>query len=429
VAGKYVFISHSSHDAPAAQRILKALEARGLSCWISSRDVRPGDNFASAIVEAIENAYAMVLVFSSHANQRAEEIKKEIVLAGQNNLVVLPARIENLLPSDRAFRYEMATRQWVDLFDNWDAGIDRMATTLTQLAPAAGNAAPGVKPAAETPPRPSEPTSYNIRVPRRVLSRPVVALGVVGLLAAAGLGGWQLWEAYERGQRRDQAERARQLTADGLKLLQTGQYQKCLEELDKAIALEPAIGDAWKWRGGCHFQLGQFQNAARDYSQTVKLDPEDFEVWRTLGVWVYPRLSDTYGARRALDAAVKLRPTSPQALFDRANARYNTADNDGAIVDLNEALRIDPRFAEAWRLRGWVYAISNFDRAWPDFEQAIRLEPRNPRNYQLRADLRQRAGDVAGAQADRAQAQALGSTPTAPAQAVPAQAAPPQTKR
>jgi tetratricopeptide (TPR) repeat protein len=109
-------------------------------------------------------------------------------------------------------------------------------------------------------------------------------------------------------------------------------------------------------------------------------------------------------------------------LWDRANARYNTGDNDGAISDLNEAIRLDPRYAEAYRARGWIYANTSYDRAWPEFEQAIRLEPRNPRNYQMRGELRQRAGDFAGAQADRNQAQALGGAPTA---TPPAQPAPP----
>jgi tetratricopeptide (TPR) repeat protein len=130
-------------------------------------------------------------------------------------------------------------------------------------------------------------------------------------------------------------------------------------------------------------------------------------------------------ARSALDQAVKLRPTTPTVLYDRANARNNTGDIDGAIADLNEAIRLDPRYAEAYRARGWIYAHTSYDRAWPEFDQAIRLEPRNPRNYQMRGELRQRAGDLAGAQADRAQAQALGGTPTT----TPAPTAPPPTTR
>ncbi len=58
--GGVVFISHSSEDRKPA------LEARNIRCWISSRDIGPGENFQEAIVGAIAAAAAaaMVLVFT-----------------------------------------------------------------------------------------------------------------------------------------------------------------------------------------------------------------------------------------------------------------------------------------------------------------------------------------------------------------------------
>lgn len=420
MAGRHVFISYSSTDSAAAQRILRALEARGIACWISSRDVPPGSSFAAAIVEAIENAYAMILVFSANANQRAEEIKKEIVLAGQNNLVVVPARIENLLPSDRAFRYELATRQWVDLFDNWDNGIDRMSDTLLKLRPAgtvpggAGTATaspPPVAPPAGSPP-PQPGISFRIPLPRLRLPRGGAVLAIVGVLAFAGVaaGAWFGWQAWDHRQ----DEQAQELTRSGLRNLQTGQYQKAIDELTEAIRLDPSISDAWKWRGSSHALLGRYQEAARDYQQAVKLDPKDFEVWRVLGNRVYLTLGDQYAARRAMDRAIELRPKIPALYLERSYSRVYTGDQDGAMADLNEAIALDPRLAEAYRLRGSLYGVlRQYDRAWPEFEQAIQLDPNNPRSYQLRADVRQGMGDMAGAQSDRAKAMSLGGTPTA----------------
>ena len=84
-----VFLSHSSKDQKAARTICAALENRGLKCWIASRDVGPGENFQEAIVRAIRTAKVMVLVFTSHANN-SDEIKKELVLASQNRLAIIP---------------------------------------------------------------------------------------------------------------------------------------------------------------------------------------------------------------------------------------------------------------------------------------------------------------------------------------------------
>jgi hypothetical protein len=123
-----IFITCSSKDQKVSRTICAALENRGLTCWISSRDVKPGQNFQEQIVKAIRAAKIMVLVFTSNANN-SNEIKKELALASQNNLVVIPVRIEDVTPNE-AFAYEFATRQWIDLFDDWENSIARLVELI-----------------------------------------------------------------------------------------------------------------------------------------------------------------------------------------------------------------------------------------------------------------------------------------------------------
>ena len=123
-----VFISHSSKDRKTALTICGALEHRGVRCWIASRDVRPGTNFEESVVQAIRLARVMVLVFTANANN-SDEMKKEIVLAGQHRLVVIPVRAEDVVPND-AFAYEFATRQWIDLFENWENAIEGLVSQI-----------------------------------------------------------------------------------------------------------------------------------------------------------------------------------------------------------------------------------------------------------------------------------------------------------
>jgi hypothetical protein len=127
-----VFISHSSQDHHAAIKVCDALERRGIGCWLASRDIGPGENFQESIVHAIRSTRAMVLVFTGHANN-SNEIKKEIALASQNGVVVIPLRLEDVLPSD-AFLYELSTRQWIDAFEDWDRAIGRLADQIRVIA-------------------------------------------------------------------------------------------------------------------------------------------------------------------------------------------------------------------------------------------------------------------------------------------------------
>jgi hypothetical protein len=118
--------------------LCQALEGRGFRCWISARDILPGENFQSAIVKAIRGAKIMLLVFTANSNN-SDEMNKELALASQSKLVVVPLRIEDVAPSD-AFAYEFATRQWIDFFADWELAIQQLAARIeaaTQVAAAA----------------------------------------------------------------------------------------------------------------------------------------------------------------------------------------------------------------------------------------------------------------------------------------------------
>jgi formylglycine-generating enzyme required for sulfatase activity len=200
-----IFISYSSKDQKSAEAICHAIENRGFPCWISSRDIGPGENFQSQIVRAIRGAKIMVLVFSSNANN-SEEIKKELVLAGQSSLVVIPVRVEDVTPDD-AFAYEFATRQWIDVFGDWEHAIGRVIRQIESVvgeAPAKPSAATEEKPEDKTPEeKPAAPSAPAV-APTPVPAAPIEAKrktpmgAIVGVAAAvililAGVVAWQMW--------------------------------------------------------------------------------------------------------------------------------------------------------------------------------------------------------------------------------------------
>jgi hypothetical protein len=115
----------------------------------------------------------MVLVFSGNANN-SDEIKKEVVLAGQSRLVVIPVRVEDVAPGE-AFAYEFATRQWIDLFEDWEGSIQRLVRQLSTV----GIAATGGQP-------------EQIKRPTRAKSRRGAAIlaAIIVLVTVAAAGWW-----------------------------------------------------------------------------------------------------------------------------------------------------------------------------------------------------------------------------------------------
>jgi TPR repeat protein len=107
-----VFISHSARDKPSADAVCARLESRGIRCWIAPRDIRPGMTWGTAIVEAIDHARVMLLVFSSHANG-SPQITREVERAVNKGLVVMPVRVEDVVPSGD-LEYFLGTPHWLD---------------------------------------------------------------------------------------------------------------------------------------------------------------------------------------------------------------------------------------------------------------------------------------------------------------------------
>jgi hypothetical protein len=123
-----VFISFASADKSRAAAACAALEGAGLLCWIAYRDVLAGQNYQGAIVHALESAKAMVLVFSARTNE-SDEVSKELSLASAFKIPVIPLRVEEALPKG-ALHYELATRQWIDGFDDWDRAIAELVAAV-----------------------------------------------------------------------------------------------------------------------------------------------------------------------------------------------------------------------------------------------------------------------------------------------------------
>ena len=131
-----VFISYATADRKEALSVCKAIERRGTQCWISTRDVAPGENYQEAIVRSLRNARAMVLVFSDAANN-SDEIKKELSLASRYHIPVM-ALSANALPRDIAkglqagfFRYLTKPIRVAEFMDTLDVAL-KFAKTNTR---------------------------------------------------------------------------------------------------------------------------------------------------------------------------------------------------------------------------------------------------------------------------------------------------------
>ncbi len=78
-------------------------------------------------------------------------------------------------------------------------------------------------------------------------------------------------------------------------------------------------------------------------------------------------------------------------------AKYQDLNNQGAISDFSEAIRLKPDEALPYMMRGMLVALSGDKQgAIADLSEAIRLKPKEAQFYTVRGLLRSQAGDKQG---------------------------------
>jgi len=110
---------------------------------------------------------------------------------------------------------------------------------------------------------------------------------------------------------------------------------------------------------------------------------------------------DFEGALIDYDAAISLNPQYAAAYSARGHAKLVKRDLNGAIADFDIATRLDPQNGFPFGERGIAeQAKGELDHALLDYDQAIKLRPTEAIGYYDRGNVEEAKGDLNGAIAD-----------------------------
>jgi hypothetical protein len=121
---KKAFVSYADEDEEIAIDLVQHLEASGCPCWISFRDVDPGDDYRRSITKAMDEVVFLVLIYSRHVNT-SFDIATELILARKRGRKRFVLRLDATEP-DGPVEYELATVQWIDCTSDRKAGFERV---------------------------------------------------------------------------------------------------------------------------------------------------------------------------------------------------------------------------------------------------------------------------------------------------------------
>lgn len=112
-AGIQLFASYSSGEWTRIEPIVKGLREVGLKIWAPSDDLKPGQDWVSAISVAIEKAEG-ILLFLTESVPQSKYVLRELELAVMRDLPVFAIRIGSFQVSD-TIKYYLSDQQLIDL--------------------------------------------------------------------------------------------------------------------------------------------------------------------------------------------------------------------------------------------------------------------------------------------------------------------------
>jgi adenylate cyclase len=113
-----VFISYSRRDSTHALDLAARLREQGLSIWMDQTGISGAEKWSAEIVDAIEESQAIILLISGESN-KSQNVAREIALASEQNKHILPVEIETV-ELQRELKYPLAGLQRLTIL-NFDA--------------------------------------------------------------------------------------------------------------------------------------------------------------------------------------------------------------------------------------------------------------------------------------------------------------------
>jgi tetratricopeptide (TPR) repeat protein len=144
-----------------------------------------------------------------------------------------------------------------------------------------------------------------------------------------------------------EGKEANKLARDGAEASKNQEFDKAVELLKKATALDHKYANelaaVYQQRAYAAATNQQFQDAVNDYGEAIKLKPDDARIYE-----------------------------------QRAAVEMKLNDNDKALADYSEAIKLKPNEVRYYSYRSYIYEVKgDINNSMADAEKVLKLDPKN----------------------------------------------------
>ena len=128
-----IFISYAKEDLKSAKRIYYDLKNLGISCWLDSECLLPGQNWDEVISKTIRDCDLFLALLSKHSLTKRGFVQKELKVAlkcidkfPSNEIFIIPVRIEDCWPHDD----KLLRLHFADIFESYEKGFSKILKAI-----------------------------------------------------------------------------------------------------------------------------------------------------------------------------------------------------------------------------------------------------------------------------------------------------------
>lgn len=170
-----------------------------------------------------------------------------------------------------------------------------------------------------------------------------------------------------------QERKAEAYVNQGLEKLHQKDYQGAIDNLTKAVKIQPNHYIAYTYRGDIFRTLGKYQAAIDDYTKAIKSNPSHSYLHNSRGI-AYAALGEYQKAIADHSGAIEIYPEEGAGYRYRGAMYFKVGENQKALDDLERAIIHNQNDAEAYTYRGEVQAkLGNTKAAISDLQKAAKI--------------------------------------------------------
>jgi tetratricopeptide (TPR) repeat protein len=156
-----------------------------------------------------------------------------------------------------------------------------------------------------------------------------------------------------------------------------GDFQGAVDDLTKALQIDPKFQPAFWPRAIAFVRLGRDKDGYADVDRLIALAPNSPLSYRILDRYFY-LANKQEQCLQDLTQRIKKSPNNINLFVARAHVNFILEHLEAAINDYSDAIKIKPACAEAYAGRGEVFlSMKNMKNALDDLSQAHKLDPKN----------------------------------------------------